>query len=172
MKIAIGTTSELKVRSLKEALYRFDIETEVISLKTDSKVSNQPFGYDETILGAKNRVKQCQEEINPDIAIAVESGLVEIQGNYFDIACVYAVSKSGVESMSFSAGSLTPQWIIDEIKEKNTEFGFITQRISGGEEKDPQKYFSNGVIKRNELISQAIVLALSKLLNENRYLKQ
>lgn len=172
MKIVIGTTSELKIRSLKEALMRFNIETEVISLKTDSKVSNQPFGYDETILGAKNRVKQCQEEINPDIAIAVESGLVEIQGNYFDIACVYARSKNGEESISFSSGFFTPQWIINEIKEKNTEYGFITQRISGDLDKDPQKYFSNGVVKRNELISQAIVLALIKLFNSDRYSKK
>lgn len=172
MKIVIGTTSELKIRSLKEALKRFDIEAEIISLKTDSKVSNQPFGYEETILGAKNRVKQCREEINPDIAIAVESGLIKLDGSYFDIACVYALSKDGVESMSFSSAFLTPEWIIDEIKEKNTEYGFITQRISGDPSKDPQKYFSGGIIKRDELISQAIILALTKLFNEKRYLKQ
>lgn len=172
MKIVIGTTSDLKIRSLKEALVRFGVQAEVVSLKTDSKVSSQPFGYDEMILGAKNRVRQCQEEINPDIAIAVESGLVEIQGNYFDIACVYALSKTGEESISFSSGFFTPPWIVDEIKEKNTEYGFITQRISGDPDKDPQKYFSGGVIKRDELIFQAIILALTKLFNDKRYLKE
>jgi len=171
MKIAIGTTSELKIRSLKEALRRFDVEAEVVSLKTDSKVSSQPFGYDETILGAKNRVKQCQEETNPDIAIAIESGLIEIDGRYFDIACVYTLSKEGNESMSFSSGFFTPQWIIDEIKEKNTEYGLITQRISGDPDKDPQKYFSGGIIKRDEMISQAIILALTKIFNKEKYNK-
>ena len=144
----------------------------MVSLKTNSGVSDQPFGYDETILGAKNRVKQCRDEINPDISIAVESGLIEIQGNYFDIACVYALSIDGDESMSFSSGFFTPKWIIDEIKENNTEYGFITQRISGDPDKDPQKYFSDGIIKRNELISQAIILALTKLFNEKRYIKK
>jgi len=74
---------------------------------------------------------------------------VEIEGNYFDIACVYIKTKD-TDSVAYSAGYFTPKWIIDEIKEKNTEYGHITQRLSGDSEKDPIKYFSDSKIKRGK----------------------
>ena len=171
MKIAIATESELKVRALKEALKALNIDAEVVSGKTDSKVSKQPFGYEETCNGALNRVTQCKQDFNPDIAIAIESGLIEINKSYFDIACVYAILKEGKKSIAFSAGYFVPGWIIQEIKEKDTELGEITKRLSGDVDKDPLKYFSNDLIKREDLLSQAVVLALVKLLNENKYIK-
>ena len=171
MKIAIGTTSELKVRALKTAMGRLGIEAEVIQLKTDSKVSPQPFGYDEIILGATNRSTQCKDELNPDISISVESGLVKTGGNYFDIACVCAISIDGRKSFAYSSGYFVPEWMINEIKEEKTELGLITQKLSGDLDKDPLKYFSGGAIKREELLSQAIVLVLNKLFNEGKYIK-
>lgn len=168
MKIGIGTTSELKIRALKNALVKLGIDSEIISLKTKSGVSNQPFGYEETTRGARNRAEVTFEKENPDIALGVESGLVEIEGNYFDIACVYIKTKDE-ESVSYSAGYFTPRWIIEEIKKRNTEYGYITQRLSGDVEKDPLKYFSGGKIKREELLSQAIEIGLVKILNKGKY---
>jgi inosine/xanthosine triphosphatase len=171
MKVAIGTTSELKVRALKNALTKLEVKNEIVPLKTESGVSNQPFGYEETTKGAKNRAMITFEKENPDIALGVESGLIEIEGNYFDIACVYIKTKKGDESISYSAGYFTPSWIIEEIREKNTEYGHITQRLSGDSEKDPLKYFSEGKIKREELLSQAIEIGLIKIFNKEKYQK-
>lgn len=168
MKVAIGTTSELKIRALKNALTKLGVESEIISLKTESGVPNQPFGYEEATKGAKNRSEAVLVESSSDIAIGVESGLIEIEGNYFDIACVYIKTKNDV-SVSYSAGYFTPQWIIDEIKETDTEYGHITQRLSHDSDKDPIKYFSEGKIKREELLSQAIELALIKIFNKEKY---
>lgn len=171
MKIAIGTTSELKVRALKDALYKLGIEAEIAPIKTNSSVSNQPFGYEETTKGAKNRSATAFEKESPDMALGVESGLIEIEENYFDIACIFIKTKDGEESISYSSGYFTPKWIIDEIKENNTEYGYITQRLSGNDEKDPLKYFSVGKMKREELLSQAIEIALVKILNKEKYIK-
>ncbi len=171
MKIAIGTTSELKVRALKSAVAKIDLDAEIIPHKTDSGVSAQPFGYDEIILGATNRAMQCKKDLDHDISLSVESGLVKIGDDYFDIACVCAISKDGNKSFTYSAGYFVPEWMIREIKENKTELGFITQRLSGDTDKDPLKYFSGGKIKREELLSQAIEIALVKTLNEEKYQK-
>lgn len=171
MKVAIGTTSELKVRALKSALDGVQVEAEVVPIKTDSGISKQPFGYEEMVKGAKNRAKEALEKADSDLAVGVENGLVEIEGNFFDIACAYIISKNGEESMAFSSGISIPQWVIDEIKEKDTEVGEITKRLSGDDEKDGFKYFSNGAIKRDESLSQAILLALMKIFNGEKYSK-
>jgi inosine/xanthosine triphosphatase len=170
MKIAIGTTSELKIRALKAALEKLGIEVEIAPVKTESGVSNQPFGYKESTKGARNRASSALEKENADMALGVESGLIEIEGNYFDIACVYIKTKEGEESVSYSSGYFTPKWIVEEIKEKNTEYGHITQRLSGDVEKDPLKYFSEGKMKREELLSQAIEIALVKIFNKGKYI--
>lgn len=169
MKIGIATTSELKIRALKNALEKFKLESEIVSIKSESGVSSQPFGYEETARGAKNRVTSILEKGNMDMAVAVESGLIEIEGSYFDVACVYIKTKEGDESFAYSSGYFVPEWMIQEIKEKKTELGFITQRLSGDSDKDPLKYFSNGQTKREELLSQAIEIAFIKIFNEGKY---
>ncbi|MFA7216672.1 MAG: inosine/xanthosine triphosphatase [Candidatus Paceibacterota bacterium] len=171
MKIVLGTNSELKVRALKSALDKLDIEAEVISRKAESNVSDQPFGYEEMIKGAKNRVENLFKDLDADIYVSIESGLVSIEGMYFDIACVYSKNKEGVDSTSFSSGYFIPEWMIDKIKTEKTELGFITQELSGDTDKDPIKYFSKGALKREELIYQAVLISLLKIFNKDKYEK-
>jgi len=171
MKIALGTTSELKIRALKLALNKLGIEAEVISQKSESSVSDQPFGYEEMIKGAKNRVNNLSKILDSDIYVSIESGLVSIEGMYFDIACVYSKDKETFESISFSSGYCVPDWMVEKIKTEKTELGFITQELSGDSDKDPINYFSDGFIKREELIYQAVLISLSKLFNKNKYEK-
>jgi inosine/xanthosine triphosphatase len=170
MKIAIGTTSKLKVHALEEALDKLDIKEKVLATKTNSGISNQPFGYDEIIKGAKNRAQIVLKEFDADIGVGVENGLVEIGENYFDIACIFLSTKDGETSTAFSSAILMPKWIIDEIKEKNTEVGEITMRLSGDTEKDGFKYFTDGVITRKEALIPAIIFAFSKILNKDKFI--
>ncbi len=168
MKIVIGTKSELKIRALKNALVEFEIESEILSLNTHTGVPDQPFGFLETITGAKNRAMESFQKENPDMAFGIENGLIEIEGDYFDIACIYIKTKDD-ESVSYSSGYFTPKWVIKEIKEKNIEYSDITKRLSGNSEKDPLKYFSEGKLKREELLTEAIKVALIKIFNKEKY---
>lgn len=172
MKITIGTTSELKIRALNKALKNLKIKANIISKKAKSGVNDQPFGYSEITLGAKNRALNSIEKDDPDLSLGIENGLIEIENNYFDIACIYVISSAGDESISYSAGYFTPKWIIDEIKSKHTEFGHITQRISGDSEKDPLRYFSKTLLTREEILVQAIEIALIKIFFKERYSKK
>lgn len=172
MKIAIATASELKIRALKDALRVLNINAEVLSGKTSSGVAEEPFGYEETSKGARNRVIQCKEKFDPDIAVAVESGLISIEGSYFDVACVHVISKDGRESVAYSSGYFVPDWMVQEVRVNNIDIGIIAQRLSNSADKDPLNYFSKELIRREDLISQAIVLALIKLMNEYKYTQQ
>ncbi len=169
MKIAIGTASELKIRALKDALNVLKIEAEILSGKTSSGIPEEPIGFEQTSLGAKNRANECKQKHDPDIAVAVESGVMEILGNNYSIACVHIITKDGQESVAYSSGYFVPDWMLKEALETNSDIGVVTKRISGGVDKDPLGYFSNNLINREHSLSQAIVLAFVKLFNEQRY---
>ena len=172
MKIAIATASELKIRALENALRILNIEAEILFGKTSSGVAEQPLGYEETSKGARNRLMECKKNFDADITVAVESGIIPIEGSYFDIACVRTITKDKKESMAFSSGYFIPDWMAQEARENKSDIGVIVQKLSGGTDKDPLSYFSSKLIKREDILSQAIVLALVKLLNEEQYLAQ
>ncbi len=169
MKIAIATASELKIRALKDALALLKIDAEILSAHTESGIPEQPIGFEQTSLGAKNRLMQCKKNFDADISVAVESGVVKILENNFDIACVHVVTRDGRESIAYSSGYFVPEWMLNEAHKNDSDIGVVTKRVSGGEEKDPLGYFSDNTINREHSLSQAIVLALVKLFNEDKY---
>jgi non-canonical (house-cleaning) NTP pyrophosphatase len=59
---------------------------------------------------------------------------------------------------------------LKEIKEKGTEFGKITIRFSGDKERDNIKYFSDGALKREEFVSQAVACAFIKFIKTDKYI--
>ena len=172
MKIAIGTTSELKIRACKEALSKLGIESELLAVKAQSVVPDQPFGFEQITQGAKNRaVEALKLTENADFSIGIENGLAKVDeiGQWFDIPCVCIVTKEGDESYSFGSAYFVPDWMIDKIKEENTELGFIIQELDGEAEKDPIGYFSSGKFKREEILTQAIICALVKVIKKEKY---
>ena len=62
-KIIIASTNPVKINSTKNA---FDLmlqeKYEVIGVKVDSKVANQPMSFEETLKGAFNRVNAIKEQ--------------------------------------------------------------------------------------------------------------
>ena len=172
MEIAIGTTSELKIRACKEALSKLGIENELFTIKAQSGVPDQPFGFEQITQGAKSRASEALKLTeNADFSIGVENGLVKIDEieQWFDIPCVYIITKDGDESYSFGSAYFVPDWMIDRIKKENTELGFIIQGLDSGAEKDPIGYFSSGKFKREEILTQAIVCALVKTIKKEKY---
>lgn len=171
MKISLGTTSELKIRAVKCAFAKFEIDEELFPVEVVSGVSKQPFGFQEIITGSRNRASSALMEMDADLSIGIENGIVEIEGNFYDLAGICIIEKNKSESLNFSAGMPVPEWAIAEIKANDSELGLITQRLSHGADKDPMNYFSNGKIKREEVLSQAIILALAQIFNKNNYSK-
>lgn len=166
MKIAIGTTSELKIRACEKALRKFGIDGELISIKTESGVNDQPYGFGEISTGAKNRAKEALKNVeSAEIGVGIENGLIYIEetDQWFDMPCICILYKDGGESVSFGAGYDIPLEMIDKIKNENIELGKIIQELDPSAEKDPIGYFSGGKLKREEIVQQAIECALSKL---------
>lgn len=171
MKIAIGTTSKLKIRAVEAALQKMKVSAEIIPQQTESKVSDQPFGFEEVLEGAKNRAKDSLDSTKADMGIGIENGIV-YQGSingWFDLPCVAIVTSSGQLAYSFGATDKIPDWMIDRIKKEKTELGFIIQELSGASEKDPIAFFSDNLMRREDIIAEAVACALFEIINPKKY---
>lgn len=172
MKIAVGSRSELKIRSVEVSLKDLKMTAEILPVETDSGVPMQPFGYHEVVTGARNRAKAALEATGADLSIGIENGIIEIKelNQSFDLPCVCVLNQKGEESFAFGSGYFVPDWVVNEIKSKHTGYGLIIQEMSPGAEKDPIAYYSDNLVKREGLLSQAISCALVKVIDKERYL--
>lgn len=81
----LASNSPVKARAA-ESVFKTLSHANVTVRKTDtiSGVSSQPVGYDETLLGAMNRLKQCKDVPR----VAMENGITFKDGVWYDFALV------------------------------------------------------------------------------------
>lgn len=121
MKILIGTKNPGKIKGAKAALDQFFENYQIQSINAPSNVSEQPVDGD-TYIGAHNRVKNLMEfakenNIDADMFMAIESGLVNLYGNWFITNFAVICDKNGYESVGTSASFPVPQKFVKSIKE-------------------------------------------------------
>ena len=172
MRVAVGTTSEIKLQAVVGALSKAGFVAEMRGYPTLSDVPKQPFSREEIMEGAKNRaVGAIFEDKQADYGIGIESGIFREGSLYFEIAsCVIVDKNKEVAGVSFSAAVETPRSIVDKIKEKNSEAGVVVAEITGNPTKDPISYYTGGKTSRADILQDAVLLALSRhLLNPEAY---
>ena len=171
--IAVDTTSELKLRAVKKTLARAEINAQVVGYKADSGVPEQPVGEEQIITGATNRAKNAlKQDSKANYGIGIESGIIPKGLRYFDIACCIILNrKYQVAGISFSATTEIPPNIIRLIEGgKYANLGVVAQMLGKVQEKDPILWLSDNRMKRNELLEDAVFLALTReFLNPEAY---
>ena len=115
MKIIVASQSPIKLDAVKNALSILNIEAEVIGVKAQSNVAEQPIN-DETLKGAKNRIYFAQQlDVDADLYIAIENGIyVASNGHFIDKAIVLAIAKDGTENIVLSRGVEFPKVYVEE----------------------------------------------------------
>lgn len=163
MKLAIGTTSKLKLRAVRSALARAQINSEVQGHKVESGIPEQPFGEEEITTGAYNRaVNALRKDPGANGAIGTESGIITKGLKYFDIAYCVLINREGkIAGESFSATLEIPAKVVRLINAgEYADAGIAAQELGGVKEKDPLIWLSGNRMQRNELLEDAIFLAL------------
>jgi len=173
MKVLIATENSVKVEACKAAfeVYFTDIEIEVV--RVASEVSEMPVN-DEIGIGAKNRIKNlkkyaAENGIEADYYVAVESGI----NNYFKEWMITAVAgiedNDGLRSYSTSPSYPIPDQYVDEIIEEG--LGKVMDRVFADDDSGHHKggigFLTHGKIRRYNLIHEAFMMALIRVINSN-----
>jgi len=84
VKIAIGTTSEIKSTYFQDVLDSLNIKAKVFPVNTNSGVTYQPRTEKETKLGSINRAKSALEQLpDTEIGVGIEVGYEPINGKMY-----------------------------------------------------------------------------------------
>ncbi len=186
IKICVGSLNPVKIKAVELAYHKFFDNYKIYKIKADSNVLDQPIGLKMILKGAYNRAKNAllklkyEKKDNSEIyGIGIEAGLVKISlanTNYMDFQfCVIMDEK---EKISIGSGIAFeyPQFVIDKIiSEKDTEIGVIMGKLANNvnlkSEIGAIGFLSKNIIKRKDILFQAIICALLPRINEDLYLR-
>lgn len=171
MKVFIGTKNPGKVKGAATALGYFFGNVEIESLSAPSNVSDQPVNED-TYFGARNRVQNMmkyakENNISADLFMAVESGIVNMYGNWMIANFAVVCDKNGHQSVGMSASFPVPEKNVDNII-KNT-LGTVMDELFN---ESDLRSSTGGIglltqdhMTRIDLNTQAFTMALTKFVN-------
>lgn len=170
MKIAVGSTNPTKINAVKIAFGKvFPEETiEVVSMKVDSGIPDQPKGHLQTIQGAKNRAKAVLSESDADYGVGEEGGMQELDGQWFETGWCVVINRQGQTGIGSSIHMEVPNKLMRHIH-KGQELGVATDiefaTIDAGKNAGFFGLMTNGHIDRTNAYVDAVITALSRFLH-------
>jgi len=169
-KITVGTTSESKLKFLKECLDEIGIEAELLPSKVESKVAEQPMTEEETSFGAENRAKGALL-LNPnaDFGIGMEVGYNSNKNGGIDIfSCTAIVDNNGFKETCFSSKMPLPKYH-KEVLRKQLYLGDYVRDFLKNIDKPEVNYLREYLRSRRQIITESIRNILLRYLNREEY---
>jgi non-canonical (house-cleaning) NTP pyrophosphatase len=112
LKIAVGSTSKIKLKYLKEVLKELKIKNKLFPVDVQSGVSEQPKTTEETKIGSINRAVRAIKEVGgADFVMGIEVGYHKNKDDRYEIFCwVTIIDKDGYQISSQSHKFLLPKY--------------------------------------------------------------
>lgn len=184
--IVLGTASALKLKAIQNAfneakeslgkvlgIQSLTFEFETTTAK--SGVNEQPYGWEEIIKGANNRVKNaleiCKDKSKARVVVTCENGVVELPANgpdyYMDIGWVVLLDvATNKQYVSSSTSVSIPAEVVQEVKQigmtQKTIGDVMHKHDSSVSTKDPHHKLMGGLMNRVPLMQQAVSAAIGQ----------
>jgi inosine/xanthosine triphosphatase len=186
MLVCIGSLNPAKISAVKHAYDQYYDGISFYKINADSRVSDQPIGLKKILKGAHNRAQSAlnylkdKEGLDPAdqelYGVGIEAGLVKIpmaQTNYMDFQFCIITDKNKETTIGSGIGFEYPEFVINKIFSKETEVGEIMGKLSGNENLKKEGgaigFLSKNVIKRENILEEAVICALLPRINESLY---
>ena len=121
--VAVGSTNPVKLAAARAVIGRVAAGARVESVKVSSTVSDQPFGDEETIRGAVARARRARAELEGELGIGLEGGVVDVNGSMRTCAWAAVVDRAGREGVGGSLAMPLPDAVARLIRDEGLELG-------------------------------------------------
>lgn len=175
VKIVVGSRNPVKVGAVKTVMSQMfpteDVTCEGMS--APSEVAEQPMTAEETLLGARNRVRYCRSHTDADFYVAIEGGVDNFSYGPATFAyVVIADADADRESVGRSANLPLPQSVYRALS-ADQELGSIMDGLFGTTNVKQQGgaigLLTNGLQTRQSAYQQALTLAMAPFLHGSLY---
>jgi len=174
--IAAGTTNPSKLAGIREAFNELlGVSIKVFPVAVNSGVPPQPLGINEILLGAKNRCLQAFSAIkDADFGVGVEAGIYRVEDRYYDVQVAVVRDSHGLMSVGFSPSFQVPPPFAEAlVNGEAEELEVVVDKYFGtkdiGEKGGLIKILTKGVVTREHLTRDAVLMALIPWVNKELY---
>jgi len=164
LKVAVGSTNEVKIDAVRNMFTQAFGLVEVISMEPPGGLDRQPM-EERVAQGAISRAKHAIESTAADFGVGVEAGLFlnKILNKYLDIQYCAIVDAFGKITVGHGPGFEYPPQVIKAVLDGKT-VGDTMSKITGiekiGHKLGSIGYLSDGMIDRTSLTELSILMAL------------
>lgn len=172
--VIVGSKNPVKISCADKAFHAaFDTAFIVEGVNASSEIEDQPFGDEQTYLGAKNRAKNAKKIFpEADFWVGIEGGIEEKDGEMSAFAWVVVLDRNDRLGKAKTAVFFLPA-VISDLVRGGLELGAANDRFFNEEDSKQGDgavgLLTDGAINRKEFYKQAVILALIPFLNENLY---
>ncbi|WP_318614174.1 DUF84 family protein [Sporosarcina sp. YIM B06819] len=166
MEFMIGTTNPAKVKAARRVITSQFPQATVWEVEVNSGVSDQPFGDEETRLGAINRALRATETKEDVIGIGLEGGVRMLEGQMYLCNWGALVLPGGKRFTAGGAQIPLPQEIANELLE-GKELGPVVDdyfTANGIRHKEgAMGMFTAHTVNRDQLFEHVLLLLIGQL---------
>ena len=164
-RIVIGSENPVKIECIKEAfqLVFAGKEFEYRGVAVDTGVDVQPFGEEETLRGAMNRLRSIREKYpDADYWIGIEGGIEKIESTMYAFAWIVIRDQNRIGKARTATFEIPKA--LRELIEKGYELGdaddMVFNRVNSKHNDGTVGKLTDGIIDRIEFYKHAAILAL------------
>lgn len=172
MKIAIGSTNPVKITAVKNVMKKIYDNFEIIPVKVNSNVADNPLTEEETIEGAINRARDAIKKSKTDLGIGMEGGTIKKYNRHFMTGWCAVVDKEDNVMLGCSGMIELPTLVVEKII-KGKELGEAMDEVTGL--KDTKKkmgstgILTNNLTNRQKAWETGLIYAMAKMLKPKIY---
>lgn len=129
--VAVGSTNPVKIAATRAVLEPLVAGASFRGISVPSGVRDQPFGDDETILGARTRALAAREALDADLGVGIEGGCVDTPDGMRTCAWAVVVDRAGRIGTGGSLSMPLPPSVADMIRD-GMELGHAMDALVAG----------------------------------------
>lgn len=172
VKVAVGSTSESKLRATRVVFSRAIPDAQVEAVPVPSMVPAQPTSDEETIRGALHRAREARRAADADLGVGIEGGISRDVWGVWMYAWVAVVDRDRREGLGCGLRIRLPVWMARRAL-AGEEVGDIVDALAGTDEAHEALgavgLLTQGLVDRQAALEQALAAALAPFLSTPLY---
>ena len=170
-KILVGSQNPVKINATRLAFEHYFTSFTIEGKSSSSEVNDQPLSSEETLTGAKNRVKNILQ-FPAEYYVGIEGGVEKRNQDYEAFAWIVIQDTNGKQGISKTASFTLPKKVsklIDQGLELGEADDQVFQRQNSKQQNGAVGLLTQDIITRTSYYQEAIVLALVPFINSELY---